>query len=269
MKEIALQKARQPGHHKLNTLREYLQNYILFLMQKVGMSACLYFVGGTALRFLYQLRRYSEDLDFSKGEDWASRDFSIYMKKIARQLEKSGYNFSLKLKEDQTIQKASIGFSDLLYELELTHRSEQKLSIHIEVDANPPGGWSSEKTIVNLHLPVLLQHYDLPSLFAGKLDAVLSRQYTKGRDIYDLFWYLTKWKHLKPNFVQLNNAVRQKQKDFPGIHEDNWLKMLADKVQSIKWTQVEKDILPFLESRDDLFTFTKDNLLLLLQKDSR
>ncbi len=265
MKEIALQKVREAEHHKLNILREYLQNYILFLMQKVGMTPYLYFVGGTALRFLYRIRRYSEDLDFSRGDDWAPTDFPGYMKRIAQQLEKAGYSSTFKLKEDKVVQKAAIGFTGLLYESGLSHRPHQKLSIHIEIDVNPPTGWHGEKTVVDLHLPVLIQHYDLPSMFAGKLDAVFTRRYTKGRDIYDLFWYLSKWKGLIPNFNQLNNAVRQKIRDFPDIDRNNWLKMLEEKIQSLKWAEVKNDVIPFLESRDDLLTFTKSNLLLLLR----
>jgi len=147
-------------------------------MQKVGVNTSLYFVGGTALRFLHRIRRYSEDLD-------------------------------------------------LLYEAGLTLQESQKLPIAIEVDTNPPPGWKEEKTIVDVHLPVLLQHYDLPSLFAAKLAAVLTRAYTKGRDIYDLFWYRTKRKELFPNFTFLNNALSQKRKNQIWLHEQNWLEILC------------------------------------------
>jgi predicted nucleotidyltransferase component of viral defense system len=63
MKDIALQKTEEAKDENLNILKEYLQNYILFLMQKVGVNTSLYFVGGTALRFLHRIQRYSEALD--------------------------------------------------------------------------------------------------------------------------------------------------------------------------------------------------------------
>ncbi len=86
MREIALQIVRETKDRKLNALREYLQNYILFLMQKTSMSGSLYFVGGTALRFLYRIRRYSEDLDFSASGGWHAGDFSKFMGKIGGHL---------------------------------------------------------------------------------------------------------------------------------------------------------------------------------------
>jgi len=90
MKDIAIQTASRAGDRKLNVLREYLQNYILFLMQKTGMSPSLYFVGGTALRFLYGIRRYSEDLEFAAAEDWDPSKFSGYITKIKKELDRAG-----------------------------------------------------------------------------------------------------------------------------------------------------------------------------------
>jgi predicted nucleotidyltransferase component of viral defense system len=265
VKDIALQAAAEAKDHKLHTLREYLQNYLLFLMQKLGMSVSLYFVGGTALRFLYHIRRYSEDMDFSAGKDWVPSDLSGFAKKISNHLEKAGYFFTLKVKQVRTVRKIQIGFIGLLYEAGLTHRKEQKLNIHIDVDSNPPGGWNGQKTIVDLHLPVVLQHYDLPSLFAGKLHALLMRSYTKGRDVYDLFWYRTKHRGLLPNFLLLNNALHQSQGDFVKITAENWLEILARRIRALDWKSVENDVLPFLEFRDDLLTFKQENLLMLLE----
>jgi len=264
MKEIALQITNEAKNQKLNILREYLQNYILFLMQKEGMNTSLYFVGGTALRFLYKIRRYSEDLDFSAGEGWNPSDISKRTKKIKSDLEKAGYSFTFHLKEEKTVQRAIFRFSELLYETGLTRQRNRKMPVHIEIDINPPSGWTGEKTIVDIHLPVLIQYYDLPSMFAAKLAAIFTRPYAKGRDVYDLFWYRTKWKELLPNFVLLNNALAQKQKDFKKVNEDNWLEITREKIQSLKWRDIENDVIPFLELRDDLHAFTQENLLLLV-----
>jgi predicted nucleotidyltransferase component of viral defense system len=265
VKALALQVTENSKEQKLNTLREYLQNYILFSMQKVGLSESLYFVGGTALRFLYRLRRYSEDLDFSAAPGWDPSRFSLYMKKIESHLEKAGYSGSVNLKSEGTVQKAKIKLSDLLYECGLSHRKEQNLSIHLEIDLNPPADWQGEKTIVDIHIPVVLQHYKLASLYAGKLHAVLMRPYTKGRDIYDLFWYRSKHKTLMPNFKMLNNAVAQTTKNSPQITEENWLTILGEAAERLDWSSVENDVAPFLEHRDELITFTRENLLMLLK----
>ncbi len=265
MKDIALQLANEAGKGKLNTVREYLQNYILFLMQKTGMSGFLYFVGGTALRFLYRVRRYSEDLDFSAGNDWTPDKLKVLSKQLENHLNNAGYSCTLKTKDTQTIQRIIIGFTDLLYELGLSPRREQKLSIHIEIDLNPPKAWAGTKTIVDLHLPVVIQHYDLPSLFAGKLHALLMRQYTKGRDVYDLFWYRSKPRDLRPNFPMLNNAIRQTHPGYLEVTGENWLRLLKEKVAALDWKSVKNDVFPFLEFQDDMLTFTRENLLALLE----
>jgi len=127
-------------------------------------------------------------------------------------------------------------------------------------------GWRGEKTIVEPYLLVLLQHYDLPSMFAAKLAAVLTWPYTKGRDVYDIFWFRSKWKEMSPNYRLLNNAIGQKQDEFTRLNEDNWLEIIHKKIQSLKWKDVKNDVSPFLEFRGDLLTFTQENLLLLYSR---
>ncbi|MBA7492356.1 hypothetical protein ES702_02906 [subsurface metagenome] len=197
---------------------------------------------------------------------WNPSDFSKHIKKIESDLEKAAYSCTFQIKEEKTVQRAMVRFSELLYEVGLTRQKNKKFSIHIEIDINPPLGWVGKKTIVDIHLPVLLQHYDLPSMFAAKLATVLIRPYTKGRDVYDIFWFRSKWKEITPNFKLLNNALAQKQNDFIRLNENNWLEIAHEKIQSLKWKDVENDVSPFLELRDDLLTFTQENLLLLLSR---
>lgn len=264
MKEIALQLAREKEGQQLNVLREYLQNYLLFLMQKSGMNRSLYFVGGTALRFLYRIRRYSEDLDYSAGEDWKPADLKTYMKRLENDLKKAGYSCTLKEKSSTAVQRLIIGFAGLLQPLGLSKREEQKLTIHLEIDLNPPAGWKGDKSIVDIYQPALISHYDLASLFAGKMHALLMRQYTKGRDIFDLFWYRTKHPELRPNFPMLNNAIQQTHPGYMEVTEKNWFELLTEKISSLDWKAVKNDLQPFLEMKDDILVLTPDNLESLL-----
>ncbi|NOR14520.1 MAG: hypothetical protein GQ544_02330, partial [Candidatus Aminicenantes bacterium] len=149
------------------------------------------------------------------------------------------------------------------YELGLSPRKEQKFSVHIEVDNNPPLGWIEERTIINIHHPVLIRHYDLPSAFAGKLAAVLQRPFTKGRDIFDLFWFRSRWRDLTPNLVLLNNALLQQKMRVEDLRKDNWHKTVRDKITTLDWDSVKNDVMPFLESEDDLTAFSRDGLLSL------
>jgi predicted nucleotidyltransferase component of viral defense system len=263
MREIALQVARESEGRERNVLREYLQNYLLLLMQKTKMNESLYFVGGTALRFLYGIRRYSEDLDFTAGQEWQKSNLELFKQKINRELERAGYEFSISLRTEKTIQRMMVRFAGLLHELGLSARREQKFSIHVEIDNNPPLGWKGKRTIINIHHAVLIQHYDLPSAFASKLAAILQRPYTKGRDVFDLFWFRSRYRDLTPNLVLLNNAIKQQSTRFKALREDSWLKMVRDKITTLDWDSVKNDVMPFLESEADMIAFSREALLTL------
>jgi len=148
LRDIALQIASESMGGQRHVLREYLQNYLLFLMQKTKMNESLFFVGGTALRFLYGIRRYSEDLVFTAGEEWVSSSLKLFMSKIGRELEQAGYDMTIRLKDNKTVQRMMVRFAGLLYELGLSGRKKENISIHLEVDLNPPLGWKEERTVV-------------------------------------------------------------------------------------------------------------------------
>jgi predicted nucleotidyltransferase component of viral defense system len=263
MRDIALQVARESKRGERNVLREYLQNYILLLMQKTKMNESLYFVGGTALRFLYGIRRYSEDLDFTAGKGWMKFNLKLFSSRIGQELERAGYDVTIISKDQKTVQRIMIRFAGLLDALGLAGGKEQKFSVHLEIDINPPSGWKEERTIVNIHHPVLIRHYDLPSAFAGKLAAVLLRPYSKGRDIFDLFWFRSRWPSLGPNLVLLNNALKQQGLRFKPLREDTWISTVRRKIKALDWKSVKDDVIPFLESEDDLTAFSRDALLTL------
>jgi len=264
MKDIALQTARRSEGQTLNVLREYIQNDILGSLQKLGIHQRLYFVGGTALRFLYRIPRFSEDLDFCAGPNWKTNDFKSTMKDVASELRLAGYDLSLHLKSERTVQSASFRFPGILFDLGLSLRREQKLSISIEIDVRPPAGWVGERTIINIFRPILIQHYDMKSLFTTKIAAVLTRDYIKGRDYFDLFWYLSSRKELTPQMELLKNALAQKPDRAVSFKPARWKAGLSAVVSSLNWKAVVRDVLPFLERTDDIHAFTQENLLLLL-----
>ena len=191
---------------KIHITREFLQLLILKIIYDKNYFKNLAFVGGTALRFLYGLRRFSEDLDFSLISEKGYK-FDIFLKKVAYDLEKAGFSIDIKKNALGSIQLAMLKFNELLYLLGLSNQKGQKLSIRIEVDSNPPRGWNTELSLVSKHFVFTVTHFDIPSLYATKLHACFFRKYTKGRDFYDLIWYLGK--NLNPNFELLNNAIEQ------------------------------------------------------------
>lgn len=248
-----------------NVAREYLQARILESLQIAGGMIPLAFQGGTALRFLFDLPRFSEDLDFALERSKENFDISKFLDKIQREFEKENYTVQLKVNIKKVVHSAFIRFPGLLYELGLSAHRNQVLSIKFEVDTNPPVGAGLETTVIRRHVTLQLQHYDRSSLMTGKLHAVLQRDYVKGRDIYDLFWYLSNRRWPEPNLVLLNNALDQTGWNNRKISKGTWRKVVRQKIETMSWERVVDDVAPFLEKETELQLLTRENLLDLLK----
>jgi len=255
--------------HGRNKAREYLQARILEGLQRSGAFLPLAFHGGTALRFLYGLQRFSEDLDFALENPSSNYDLQYYLNALKTMFISEGYKLEIRSKLGKTVQSAFLKFQELPYELGLSPHRNENLSIKIEVDTNPPSGAVLATTIVRKYVFLNLHHHDRSSLFAGKLHALLSRKFTKGRDLYDLMWYLCDPNWPVPNYVLLKNALIQTgwKKDIPD--ERNWRVIVIEKVSSLDWDRVLSDVKPFLENRDEYSLLTKDNLVSILRKSNK
>ncbi|MBN2210689.1 MAG: nucleotidyl transferase AbiEii/AbiGii toxin family protein, partial [Sedimentisphaerales bacterium] len=223
------------------------------------------FVGGTALRFLYGMPRYSEDLAFSLVEKGREDNFTELMNRSKNIFEAEDYNLTVKAKAEKTVKSAFIKFEGLLYEMELSPHRDETISIKVEIDTNPPAGAGFETKVVRRHCLLNLLHYDKSSLLAGKLHALLSRRYVKGRDVYDLMWYLSDRSWPEPNLVLLNNALKQTDWIGKEITSDNWRKETVKRITEYDWDKVITDVRPFVERNQDLRILTKKNLLKLLE----
>ena len=230
-----------------NQVREYLQARILGMLQRAGAMIPLAFHGGTALRFLFASSRYSEDLDFALEQQRERYDFRAYLRVIRSGFEAEGYAVTLKASDRKTVHSAFIRFPGLLYELALSPHRDDVLAVKIEVDTDPPGEATLATTVVRRHVILQLQHHDRASLFAGKLHAILQRPYTKGRDLYDLLWYLSDPAWPAPNLTLLNNALRQTGWTGPYLSGENWRGILGDRLHSLDWRRVAGDVRPLLE----------------------
>lgn len=242
---------------KLNLTREFLQILCLKIMADRKMFERVAFVGGTSLRILFDLKRFSEDLDFSLTRK-DGYDFAAFNDQLSRDFYLYGLPIETKVNIENTVQSSMIKFPGLLKELGLSPLASQKLSIKVEVDGNPPDGWTTAWTVLNKHFMFPVTHYDLPSLFAGKLHACLFRKYTKGRDFYDLLWYLTK--KIKPNYLFLNKAILQTQGRNLEVDEGNLKDMLLSRLKDVDFVLVKKDIEKFIERREELVLLNLDTL---------
>ena len=220
------------------------------------------FVGGTALRFLYGLRRFSEDLDFSlilkKGYD-----FEQMLLHVLSDLKHYGLKVEAGSKKDRIVHSAMLRFKKLLPALGLSSIAEQKLSIGLEVDTNPPKGWRKELSPITKSYIFAVNHFDLPSLYATKLHACFFREYTKGRDFYDLVWYLGK--KVMPNYRLLNNAIKQTEKEDLKLNQTNFKNFLIDKLSKINYREIREDVGRFLEDKNELKMLNKNTILQLVQ----
>lgn len=260
MREQALALARgvsDPGQ-RLNILREYLQALVLRSLHEAEAFHSVAFVGGTALRFLHQLPRFSEDLDFSlvSREAYAG---AAWMAKVKRDLVLAGFSAEVAWNDRKAVHAAWIRLDGILYESRLSGMPDEKLAIKLEIDTRPPSGARCERRVVTKYLTFMIQHYDLPSLLAGKLHAAITRKYAKGRDWYDLLWYLSQRPPVVPNVVQLQNALDQTQGS-GRFDARAWPALVRARLEALDMEAVAADVRPFLERPQDAAFLTRDNL---------
>lgn len=252
------------NEEKFNHLRELLQILILKIIFDAGLFKNIIFVGGTALRILFDLQRFSEDLDFSLIN---KKGYSLnrLSKVIRGRLLQYNLKSEMTIKEKKTVHELMIKFTKILYDMELSRLPGQKLFIKLEIDTNPPQGGNIEISVINKLFMFTIPHFDLSSLYATKLAACFFRSYTKGRDFYDLLWYLTK--RIKPHFSLLNNAIKQSQGgEHPQVNEANFHEFMLKHIVRINFTKVRQDVERFLVNKDESNLLSRENFINLIEK---
>jgi hypothetical protein len=265
VKERALEIAKQVPDpiHRMNVLREYIQASVLRSLHESQAFQSLSFVGGTALRFLYDLPRFSEDLDFTlesstgyQPQDWLG--------KLKRDLGFAGFDPDVTWNQRKTVQVGWVRVPGLLSEAGLAALEDQKLSIKIEIDTQPPEGAITENRALNRHFLVAFRHHDLPSLMAGKIHALIARDYTKGRDWYDLLWYCTRTPVVLPNETLLQAAFDQT--EGAGTHEaSGWVSIVSNALDKVSVLAIRDDVSPFLERPEEANLLSEEYLRKMLE----
>ncbi len=261
--ELQIARLLTPEEQRL-LVWEYLQMRILQSLQRAGAMIPLAFHGGTALRFLYQMPRYSEDLDFALERQPEQYDFRKYLAAIRRDMAAEAYTVELKLNERQTVHSAFVRFRGLLYQLGLTPHQNEVLAIKLEIDTEPPAGAKLKTSLVQHPVDVHLQHHNQASLLAGKLHAILQRDYIKGHDWYDLYWYLRQTQWPSPNITMLNQALAQSGWEKGLITDSNWQSYVQLRLASLNWQRVVDDVQRFVINQQDLTNFKKETVEHLL-----
>lgn len=236
--------------------KEILQELALYSLWRAGFFEVAAFQGGTSLRILHKLPRFSEDLDFILKEPDPDFDWSIYLEKLLSGLKEFGLQSEAldKSRMDQRVKKALLKDNSVSNQLDLAFirgREDQKLKIKLEIDVNPPEGSGFDYSYLEFPLDFEVCHQDLSSNFSLKIHALLCRPYLKGRDWYDFNWYVKQ--KVQPNFAHLQAALYQygPWKDQALTIDEDWLiDTLLEKVSAISWAEAAEDVTRFLNAAE-------------------
>ena len=271
-------------YDKKNVMKEIMQEIVLCGLSRSGFFKSAAFYGGTALRMFYGLDRFSEDLDFSLMETDRAFNLEKYFTVLKREVNSFGLNVTISEKEKSTqtdIQSAFVKGNTrehlmLFYDRELagTVSANEMIKIKFEVDTDPPPYAGYERKYRLLPSPYAINMYDEPSLFAGKIHAVICRGWknrVKGRDLYDYVFYLGRG--AKVNLPHL--VARLKDSGYIAADCECSLAdvkaMLREKFKSIEYEQAKQDVLPFIRDHTALALWSEDffrQITAMLQADT-
>ena len=255
---------------EINSLREICQSIALLGLWRGKFFEQAAFYGGTALRILYGLDRFSEDMNFSLSKQ--NKNFSLeqYCPFIEKELNSFGFSATVNIKKKTTNTQIESAFlkADTLQQLlvikskNITGNTLADLKIKFEVDTNPPANFNTEIKSVLLPIPFNVKVFMQDCLFAGKLHAILCRNWKskriKGRDLYDFVWYVARdvsvnLKHLQK---RLEQTVHWNSNNI--LTREKVIKMLKEKFDNIDFEQAKKDVLRFIDNKDSVLIWSKE-----------
>ena len=256
-------------------IREITQEVVLAALGRGDFFKHVLFQGGTCLRIFYGLNRFSEDMDFVLREATADFQLKDHIKHLADELAAYGYNIEItdRGKADAAVKTAFLKDDSLGKVIDLRHANQTglmaKIRIKFEVDTNPPAGSGYELKYLDFPFVSSVAVQDRPSLFAGKIHALLCREYVKGRDWYDFIWYSGNRTGINYDF--LTSAINQMGpwQDQSIIVDKAWLSSkLERKITSMNWKQAAEDVRRFVrvEEQPSLDLWSKELFLGQLDK---
>jgi predicted nucleotidyltransferase component of viral defense system len=263
-----------------NALREIIQEISLLALWRSKFFEHAAFYGGTALRILYGLDRYSEDLDFSLLKKDSRFKIDKYFKAIELELRSFGFEVSVSSKVKNTesnIESAFIKANTLtnMLNVEVPQDLRKKLAggkilkVKLEIDKDPPMDFQTEAKYILQPIPFTVNTFKPQFLFAGKLHAVLCRNWksrVKSRDWYDMVWYVAQGipvnlKHLRQRMLQTGRLDKGEI-----FREENLKRMLMDKLKELKIEELKKNILVFLKHPESVSVWSKDFFIEIIKQ---
>ena len=243
-------------------LREIIQQVALLGLWRSKFFERAAFYGGSALRIIYGIERFSEDLDFSLLEADPAFSLAYYGQALKRELLSFGFSVEVESrtkKEKTTVQSAflktdtheqmiSVGIKPELFK---QIPRNQVLKIKLEVDVTPPPGFSTEMRYLLKPIPFSVRTFTLPDMFAGKMHAVLCRQWKsrlKGRDWYDLVWFSAHHPELRLSHLEQRMRQSGHWKEPDPLTEQTFRELLIGRVKSVDVEQIKSEVEPFVSN---------------------
>ena len=255
----------------VNALREILQDISLLGLWRAKFFEHAAFYGGTALRVLHGLDRYSEDLDFSLIKPDASFSLGVYGDALKREISSFGFHVEFEGRQktresaiESAFLKANTYRQLIVIEADQTllgdlHPSK-KLKIRLEVDIDPPGGFETETQYILQPIPFFVRVYCLPDLFAGKLHAILCRRWktrVKGRDWYDLAWYSGRFPEVRIRHLEARMRQSGDYRDDDPLTTDKLRHLLRQAVDNLDVEQVRREATLFIRDKRALDVWSR------------
>jgi predicted nucleotidyltransferase component of viral defense system len=264
------QHAPQTFPEHVRALREIQQAIVLLGLWRSKFFEHAAFYGGTALRMLYGLDRYSEDIDFSLL--CPNRQFQLedHARSACRELESYGFSVTLsEVQADRQIHSAFIKGETikhlLVIEAERAMRGNipggQLLKIKLEVDTNPPPGFLTENRYLLNPIPFAIRTYSLPDLFSGKMHAVLCRTWktrVKGRDWYDFSWFACNHPELRLSHLEQRMRQSGDWDEDQAMTRGAFEELLVQAIDKLDIDNAKRDVRPFLRDATALAVWSKD-----------
>lgn len=249
----------QNEEETLSALREIMQEIALAGLSRTDFFDKAAFYGGTALRIFYGLDRFSEDLDFSLLEPNPNFSLESYFPAIVTEFEALGMTVSIQEKDKKIkspIESAFLKSETIWKELILEDivkqagiKSNKSIKIKIEVDRNPPLGFETEEKLLLRPFSFYVKCFTLPSLLAGKMHALLFRKWktrVKGRDWYDMEWYIRKGVPLDvSHFLQRAKDTDDWKEE--NITPEQILELLHSKIEAVSFDNIKEDVVRFIK----------------------
>ena len=256
----------------VRALREILQEVALLGLWRSKFFERAAFYGGTALRILYGMDRFSEDLDFSLLRPLSDFDFSRYVNALEREIRSFGFEVSVTRRDKRAGSPVQSAFlkADTMKHLLTIRRAEevarqlprgQVMKINIEVDTDPPPGFATENKFLLHPIPFSVKTFVLPDLFAGKMHAVLCRRWksrVKGRDWYDLVWYAAyhpqlHLSHLEQRMIQSGHLEEDEH-----LTREKFFALTLKVIEKVNVEQARKEVEPFVKNPEALEVWSKE-----------